>query len=247
MGNQETSTQLDSHANMVVVGGHASVFGHSGKSADVRPFSNDCSKLKSVPIVDAAVAYDCPYTTKTYILAVRNALHVPSMEHNLIPPFIIREAGLVVNDVPKIHTKSSDLTENTHCVVATEGANGTNLRIPMKLDGIFSYFPTRKLTEDEIEHCEYIETLQLCPESYDWDPCDESFADREEQFTDYKGELINRPRKRRRLMEEADVDSIDVSAERYAYAVSSVVARNHDMIDESMLRGGNPQDGDSAF
>ena len=63
MGNkddQETSTQLDSHANMVVVGGHASVFGHSGKSADVRPFSNDCSKLKSVPIVDAAMAYDCP-------------------------------------------------------------------------------------------------------------------------------------------------------------------------------------------
>ena len=59
-GNDEevASTQLDSHANMVVVGKHATVFGHSGKSADVRPFSSDCSKLESVPIVDAAVAYD---------------------------------------------------------------------------------------------------------------------------------------------------------------------------------------------
>ena len=54
----QTSKQLDSHANMVVVGSHASVFGHSGKSADVRPFSSDCSKLESVPIVDAAMAYD---------------------------------------------------------------------------------------------------------------------------------------------------------------------------------------------
>ena len=64
-GDHDTSTQLDSHANMVVVGNHTSVFGHSGKSADVRPFSNDCSKLESVPIVDAAMTYDCPYSMKT--------------------------------------------------------------------------------------------------------------------------------------------------------------------------------------
>ena len=37
MGDDEAefaSTQLDSHANMVVVGGQATVFGSSGKSAD---------------------------------------------------------------------------------------------------------------------------------------------------------------------------------------------------------------------
>ncbi len=51
-------TQLDSHANMVVVDNQSTVFGHSGQSADVWPFSNDCSKLTSVPIVDAAIAYD---------------------------------------------------------------------------------------------------------------------------------------------------------------------------------------------
>ena len=163
----QTSTQLDSHANMVVVGSHASVFGHSGRSADVRPFSSDCSKLESVPIVDAAVAYDCPYSMETYILAIKNALHVPSMEHNLIPPFILREAGLVVNDVPKIHTKRDELSVETHCIVANKEDNGIDLRIPIKLDGVFSYFPTRKLTEQEIDECEYIETLQLCPDADD--------------------------------------------------------------------------------
>ena len=107
---QETTTQLDSHANMVVVGGHATVFSKSGRKADVRPFSNDCNKLVSIPIVDAAVAYDCPIRMKTYILAFRNALYIPSMTHNLIPPFVMREAGVCVNDVPKKHSKKEDLS-----------------------------------------------------------------------------------------------------------------------------------------
>ncbi len=139
-GNQDPSTQLDSHVNMVVVGGHTSVFGCSGKSANVWPFSSDYSKLESVPIVDAAVAYDCPYTMKTYILVGKNALHVPSMEHNLILPFIMREAGLEVNDILKIHTKPEDLSVNTHCIVACADVNGIDLRIPMKLDRIFLVF-----------------------------------------------------------------------------------------------------------
>ena len=242
----QTSTQLDSHANMVVVGSHASVFGHSGRSADVRPFSSDCSKLESVPIVDAAVAYDCPYSMETYILAIKNALHVPSMEHNLIPPFILREAGLVVNDVPKIHTKRDELSVETHCIVANKEDNGIDLRIPMKLDGVFSYFPTRKLTEQEIDECEYIETLQLCPDADDWDPYDESYAEREDNYTDYKGDLIDRPTKRRRLIEDADVCEINVSAERYEFAISSIVAKNYDDTDGIML-GAHPRDGDSAF
>ena len=160
-----STTQLDSHANMVVVGNNATIFSNSGKSADVRPFSSKCSKMESVPIVDAAVAYDCPYTLKTYLLTVRNALHVPSMEHNLIPPFIMREAGLIVNDTPKIHTKREDLSRETHCIVATKSDNGVELRIPMKLDGIFSYFVTRALTQDEVDDCESIETVHLTPDA----------------------------------------------------------------------------------
>ena len=66
-----TSTQLDSHVNMAVVGCHSTVINRSGKSADVRPFSKDCSQISAVPIFDAAVAYYLPYTLKTYILVVK--------------------------------------------------------------------------------------------------------------------------------------------------------------------------------
>ena len=53
---QESSTQLDSHANMVVVGENATIIAPTGKTADVRPFSEDLSRMESVPIVDAAMA-----------------------------------------------------------------------------------------------------------------------------------------------------------------------------------------------
>ena len=35
--------------------------------------------MKGVSVVDAAVAYDCSYTHKTYLLLVRNALFILTM------------------------------------------------------------------------------------------------------------------------------------------------------------------------
>ena len=87
---------------MVVVGRHAYILNNSSRTAQVSPFTPEYEELTEVPIVDAAVAYDCPYTSKSYILVFHNALSVPSMDHNLIPPFIMRKAGLLVNEAPKI-------------------------------------------------------------------------------------------------------------------------------------------------
>ncbi len=47
---------------------------------DVATFAEAAGGLSQVPIVDAAIAYDCPRTNKTYILIVRNALYLESME-----------------------------------------------------------------------------------------------------------------------------------------------------------------------
>ena len=179
-----TSTELDSHTNIAVVGRHTTVINRSGKSADVRSFSKDCSQMTAFPIVDAAVAYDCPYTLKTYILVIKNALHVPSMNHNFVPTFILREVGLIVNDVPKIHTRQEDLSNETHFIVSKNYSdnNGTDLHIRMKLDRIFSYFPARKLTMNELENCDYIETVNLIPDAAQWNPYNEEYANAEDSF-----------------------------------------------------------------
>eukprot|EP00957_Ditylum_brightwellii_P113116 8626987-Ditylum_brightwellii.AAC.1 len=107
----ESRTELDSHANMSVVGKHALILSHTGCVADVNPFTPDYKSMR-VPIVHAALKYDCPYTGKASILVVHNALHVPNMENNLVPSFMMREVGLQVSDTPKIHMKGPTVDDH---------------------------------------------------------------------------------------------------------------------------------------
>ncbi len=57
-------TELDSHANMVVVGNNCLIIEWSGRTAVVNPFTPDYDALPEVPIVDAAVMYECPTSGK---------------------------------------------------------------------------------------------------------------------------------------------------------------------------------------
>ena len=82
----EVKTDLDSHANVAVIGSEAYIIEETGETASVQPYSSDYD-TKEIPIVHAGVLYQCPYTGFEYILVVRNALYVPSMKVDLIPPF----------------------------------------------------------------------------------------------------------------------------------------------------------------
>eukprot|EP00957_Ditylum_brightwellii_P056883 4312374-Ditylum_brightwellii.AAC.1 len=88
-----SGTELDSHTNMPCMGRDKLVVSDTGRVMEVNPFIPDYDAMK-VRLVDAALKYDCPFTDKTYILLVRNALHVPSMDHNLLPLFVLTEAGI---------------------------------------------------------------------------------------------------------------------------------------------------------
>eukprot|EP00957_Ditylum_brightwellii_P110461 8424306-Ditylum_brightwellii.AAC.1 len=58
------------------------------------------------------------------------------MDHNLIPPFMLREAGITLNERPKIHKENH--TVDDHVITFPN----LGLRIPMGLWGAFSYFLT---------------------------------------------------------------------------------------------------------
>ena len=93
-GRRAGTTELDSHANMVVIGAQGTIIQKTGRYADVNAFSSDVGTLSRVPIVDAAVAYNCPFSGQTILMVAINALYIESMDHNLVPPFIMREEGL---------------------------------------------------------------------------------------------------------------------------------------------------------
>ncbi len=63
-----TTAELDNHADTVAVGKHAFIAAYTEQTVTVQPFSSNLSSLKQVPIVTAAIAYDCPTTYNTYIL-----------------------------------------------------------------------------------------------------------------------------------------------------------------------------------
>ena len=155
----QSATELDSHANMSVAGANVSVISKSGLVATVTPFSGELPPLDDVEIGDVAMAYDHPRTGITYILVMRNALLIPTMDHNLIPPFLIREAGLFLDETPKCQLKAPSVTN--HSIIDSD----SGMHIHLDLNGIFSYFPTRQLTIDEMEYWESYNIVYLTPDA----------------------------------------------------------------------------------
>ena len=106
------------------------------------------------------MAYDFPLTHKTFLL-LTISLYIPEMEHNIVPPFIMRLAGITVNECPKY--QCSEPSDDDHCLIFEDD----DLKIHLHLNGIFSYFHTRKPTGDEIQGCEKV---FLTPDSSLWNP-----------------------------------------------------------------------------
>lgn len=174
----ESRTDLDSHANMPVVGSQAYVLTTHNRICEVNAYSPDYEP-KRVPLVDAAVKYESPYDGKTCILVFLNALYVPSMDYNLLPPFVMREAGVVVKDTPKIQLE--DPGEEDHAVTFPE----TGFRIPLSLWGVFSCFTSTKPTKDDLE--DPTDVYMLTPPN--WNPHSTVYADNEESMLDWEGNL----------------------------------------------------------
>ena len=85
--------ELDSHANMVVLGKHCLCLTPQGKKmARVAAFSPTLEPM-DIPIVDACIRWTDPLTDKNHFLLFEDALYVEQMEHKLIPPFLLRESG----------------------------------------------------------------------------------------------------------------------------------------------------------
>jgi hypothetical protein len=83
------ATELDSHANMAVAGCDCTVIARSGYFANITPFHKDLPAMEMVKIGAAMVAYDDAILLITYLLVTRNSLLIKSMDHNLIPLFLI--------------------------------------------------------------------------------------------------------------------------------------------------------------
>ena len=76
------------------------------------------------------VAYDCEFTGEPYTLVIYNALRMKLMEVNLVLPFMLRLAGLEVNECSKFFAKKPEL--EYHSVLFPKD----DIILPFKIDGV---------------------------------------------------------------------------------------------------------------
>jgi hypothetical protein len=93
--------EMDSHADTIVCGSNCTIIHFTDKVCDVSPYTDTYEAIKSVPIVQAATAFDHPDTGETTILILNEAISMgDKMNHTLINPNQLRAFGLTVQDNP---------------------------------------------------------------------------------------------------------------------------------------------------
>ena len=167
---------------MVVVGIHAYIIYYTGRTAEVSPFTSSYYALKNVPILDAIIVYKFPLSVKTHLLVYHNSLFFSLMTHNLISLFILREANIVVNDVPKIYIP--DPGDKTHSIWFPD----SKFSIASSLQGIFSYLLTCKPKIKELVFSE--DVLVMTPQIQSCNPNSDVYAQNEENMIDWEGNMI---------------------------------------------------------
>ena len=175
-------THLVSHTNMIICGKYCWVFADSGLKADVSAFSEEVGKMLNVPIVDALILYENLVTGEKFLLVIRNALYVPSINHNLLPPFVLREAGIECNNVTKIHCNPP--TKDLHTIIDRE----SELHICLSIENTFSIFQSTKSTTDDVRDTG-IPLVLISPEG-SWDPSLSQYQQREQALIDYELLLV---------------------------------------------------------
>jgi hypothetical protein len=76
--------EMDSHADTIICGSNCMIMHYTGKECDVSPYTEAYKAIKSVPIVQAATAYDNSDTGKSTILILNKAIWMgDQMEHTV--------------------------------------------------------------------------------------------------------------------------------------------------------------------
>jgi len=150
------------------------VIQETSRTVEVSPFLSSMGRVDDVPIATCVVAYDDPTTYTTYMLIFHEALYITDLEHNLLCPNQLRFNGLQVNSLPRIF--DADRLPRTHTI---EIPAPDALTIPLLLDGMTSYFPTRRPTMEEFNHS--VRRIDMTS-SAEWNPNDPRWAREEEAF-----------------------------------------------------------------
>ena len=167
--------EADTHADTTAVGPDAYIQHYTGYSVTVHPFTEGLNHLNEVPIVTACIAYECPTTLNTYVLFIHQALYIDSLKNHLLCPNQFRHNGVTFNDTPLVHLPPDQRSYDQHSIIAQ------GLHIPLKLDGVISYFDCRRPTKQEVDDPDAAIHVHVTSQAI-WDPKNPSLNAIEERL-----------------------------------------------------------------
>ena len=132
---------------------------------------------RNLRTITGALAYDDPTSGNTVVLIIHQAIHISTMQHNLLTPMQLRMNDIRVRDIPRFLIDTRGTEEDEHHAITIPGNEETaDYTNPLSLHGIISFFPTRKPTTHEFDTCT---SYELTYETPMWDPSSTDFLDQE--------------------------------------------------------------------
>ena len=145
------------------------------------------------------------------------------MSINLVPPFILHEAGLVLTNISKIHVTDPKVADHSVYMPVQK------LQILLSLYGTFSYFPScARNNGDNV----------ITPDGDSCGPHSDVYASNKKAMLEWEGEMIQSQPKRRRLLEDDDTATTS-----YVNARTDAIAQLSITIGETIF----PKEYDESF
>ena len=185
----DTTLELDNHADTCVVGKHSLVIYDYERPVSVQAY-DPALGTQQYRTVSAVVGYECLKSGKTYLLVIHQAIEIPHLDHHLLCPMQCRMSGVEVNETPKFLCKNP--TPASHAVVTPDPLDlRKNVIFPLSLQGVTSSLPVFKPTMQQWADDACIR-IDLTDQHIDWDPQHLCFKEMEDALTNSYGELMSR-------------------------------------------------------
>jgi hypothetical protein len=187
----ETTLELDSHADMCVLGRDALILLDYDRPVIVEGYDPSLS-TKTYATVSRALAYDDPVTGEVYHLVINQAIHIPHLDHHLLCPMQCRVNDVVVDDTPKFLT--SDPTDHTHALTIRDPDEpAQTVILQLALRGVTLLLNVRGIMLDEW-NSDAFKRLHLTSETLTWDPMTSLYEEQEAAMVDYSGRVVTTAR-----------------------------------------------------
>ena len=152
------------------------------------------------------------------------------MSNNLLPPFMLREAGITINEVLKIHVSSP--TKEHYSIMFQE----TNFQISLSLYGTFSYFPTSKPSTKDLEEPD--DVYVLTPTT--WNPHSDAYVINEESMLEWEGHMRNERHHEKRVVLD------DITSDETMMSSLAVCEKEEKIISSNFVNDQDDQDEDTS-